>query len=436
MAEFILRQRYRKGKKEYLVRWQGYTEEHDTWEPENHILGQKLLEQFKTAKEKGFKNAYEYNQFKEMTVSRTSAKESKNVLTASNASSVQNALKKVGRKKRRFNIKQGEPLRVSLDKTENQEGESKKEAPAAKPPLSDFFVKLLSLRTPPLVSTSTCTYRNGQITMEDFEAKVKKFLDLLRAETMFTSIPVVSIDIPSGWHPDEGPIRPDALKPECLISLTVPKKCAEKFSGCLIYKDSIHKMARERNDIFMADCIMNERMRKGKKEYLVRWEGYSEEYDTWEPAGHILGEELLKEFKEAKRNGFKNAREYNQYKEDQLRKTAAKKVKKEFEAPSTKNAGEQVRRKDKSGSGKQQSELSVSGDDKKEVTSGEDQEAEGKEESEAEKKFSQWIRSLPLSAESGPSRSPYSRSTLTIGECEDKLNRFLELLRDRAKKTS
>ncbi|KRX94852.1 Chromobox -like protein 2, partial [Trichinella pseudospiralis] len=183
MAEFILKQRYRKGKKEYLVRWQGFTEEHDTWEPENHILGQQLLEQFKTAKKKGFKNAYEYNQFKEMMVSRTSAKESKNVLTASNASSVQSDKKKVGRKKRSFNIKQGEPSCVSVDTKENQEGESKKDAPAAKPPLSDFFQKLLSLRTPPLVSTSTCTYHNGQITMEDFEVKVKKFLDLLRAET-------------------------------------------------------------------------------------------------------------------------------------------------------------------------------------------------------------------------------------------------------------
>ncbi|KRX80223.1 SCAN domain-containing protein 3 [Trichinella sp. T6] len=31
------------------------------------------------------------------------------------------------------------------------------------------------------------------------------------------------------WHADEGPIGPDAVQPTCLISLTVPKKCAEKF---------------------------------------------------------------------------------------------------------------------------------------------------------------------------------------------------------------
>ncbi|KRZ19662.1 NAD(P)H-hydrate epimerase, partial [Trichinella pseudospiralis] len=292
----------------------------------------------------------------------------------------------------------------------------------------------------------------------------KRIMSLIRR---FTPVSVVSIDIPSGCHPDEGPIKPDALKPKCLISLNVSKKCAEKFSGkshifagrfipkrfdekfelhlpqyseghdyiLLSTTDSIHNMARERNDIFMADCIMNERIRKGKKEYLVRWEGYSEEYDTWEPAAHILGQELLKEFKEAKKKGFKNAYEYNQYKKNHLRKTTAKKVKKELEAPTTKNAVEQVRRKYKSGCGKQQRELSVSDDDKIEVTSSEEHESDSREESEAEKRFSDWIRTMPLSSQSGPSTGKYSRSTLTVGECEEKLNRFLKVLRERAKKT-
>ncbi|KRX47860.1 Chromodomain Y-like protein [Trichinella murrelli] len=229
------------------------------------------------------------------------------------------------------------------------------------------------------------------------------------------------------------------------------------------YKDSIQRMATGGSDIYMAECIMNERKRKrlmslltllklsvvsicvikkavdfkGKKEYLVRWEGYSEKYDTWEPASHILGYELLQEYNEAKKNGFKNAFEYNKHKENQLGKSAAKKSKKESNAPSTKNAGEQVHRKDKSGSGKQKSELNVSGDDKEEDedASVENQEAEGKEESEAANRFCEWIRQLPLSMNSGPSPGLYSRSNLTIGEFEEKMERYLQLLRNR-KQTS
>ncbi|KRY20855.1 Chromodomain Y-like protein [Trichinella patagoniensis] len=237
---------------------------------------------------------------------------------------------------------------------------------------------------------------------------------------------------------------------------------------CTSNSNSIQRMATEGSDIYMAECIMNERKRKifnrklkrlmslltllklsvvsicvikkavdfkGKKEYLVRWEGYSKKYDTWEPASHILGYELLQEYNEAKKNGFKNAFEYNKHKENQLGKSAAKKSKKESNAPSTTNAGEQVRRKDKSGSGKQKSELNVSGDDKEEDASVENQEAEGKEESEAANKFCEWIRQLPLSMNSGPSPGLYSRSNLTIGEFEEKLERFLQLLRNR-KQTS
>eukprot|EP00668_Euglena_longa_P034449 GGOE01044260.1.p2 GENE.GGOE01044260.1~~GGOE01044260.1.p2 ORF type:complete len:272 (+),score=78.88 GGOE01044260.1:228-1043(+) len=44
------------------------------------------------------------------------------------------------------------------------------------------------------------------------------------------AIPVVSIDIPSGWNVDGGaPAIP--LQPQMLVSLTAPKKCAEAFTG-------------------------------------------------------------------------------------------------------------------------------------------------------------------------------------------------------------
>ena len=46
-----------------------------------------------------------------------------------------------------------------------------------------------------------------------------------------TSIPICSIDIPSGWNVENGPPTEGGIKPEMLISLTAPKLCAKKFEG-------------------------------------------------------------------------------------------------------------------------------------------------------------------------------------------------------------
>lgn len=32
-----------------------------------------------------------------------------------------------------------------------------------------------------------------------------------------------------------------------------------------------------------ADCVLDERTRRGKTEYLLRWTGYSAEHDSWTP---------------------------------------------------------------------------------------------------------------------------------------------------------
>ncbi|XP_072560509.1 yjeF N-terminal domain-containing 3-like [Paramormyrops kingsleyae] len=42
-------------------------------------------------------------------------------------------------------------------------------------------------------------------------------------------IPMASVDIPSGWDVEEA--NADGLRPEVLISLTAPKKCAAAFTG-------------------------------------------------------------------------------------------------------------------------------------------------------------------------------------------------------------
>ncbi|XP_037080321.1 NAD(P)H-hydrate epimerase-like isoform X2 [Pollicipes pollicipes] len=43
--------------------------------------------------------------------------------------------------------------------------------------------------------------------------------------------PVCSLDVPSGWHVEEGPGEAPALEPALLVSLTAPKLCARFFSG-------------------------------------------------------------------------------------------------------------------------------------------------------------------------------------------------------------
>ncbi|KAH8946948.1 hypothetical protein BDL97_11G014100 [Sphagnum fallax] len=42
---------------------------------------------------------------------------------------------------------------------------------------------------------------------------------------------VVSVDIPSGWHVEDGDTECTGLRPDMLVSLTAPKLCAKKFEG-------------------------------------------------------------------------------------------------------------------------------------------------------------------------------------------------------------
>jgi NAD(P)H-hydrate epimerase len=58
------------------------------------------------------------------------------------------------------------------------------------------------------------------------------FGDILQQlKQLETSMPIVSIDVPSGWNVENGPTNDQCLQPECVISLTAPKLCMKHFQG-------------------------------------------------------------------------------------------------------------------------------------------------------------------------------------------------------------
>ena len=50
-------------------------------------------------------------------------------------------------------------------------------------------------------------------------------------------------------------------------------------------------------DVYRVDHLLNMRYsRNGSREFLVKWEGWSSEWNTWEPEEHILDQEMLYDF--------------------------------------------------------------------------------------------------------------------------------------------
>lgn len=47
---------------------------------------------------------------------------------------------------------------------------------------------------------------------------------------------------------------------------------------------------------------MDEKLIRGIKHYLIRWKGYEEESDTWEPEDTLDCKELMNEFKKKKKD--------------------------------------------------------------------------------------------------------------------------------------
>eukprot|EP00605_Chrysophyceae_sp_TOSAG23-4_P002990 GSChrysophyteH1.ASY1.ANO1.3293.1 assembled CDS len=64
-----------------------------------------------------------------------------------------------------------------------------------------------------------------------FSGKARQpFASMIDAMAL-TTIPTVSVDVPSGWHVDQGDVHSTGFTPSALVSLTAPKQCVRGYEG-------------------------------------------------------------------------------------------------------------------------------------------------------------------------------------------------------------
>ena len=64
-----------------------------------------------------------------------------------------------------------------------------------------------------------------------FKPPVRAPFDVALPLIARSGLPIVSVDVPSGWNVDEGKADERALDPDVLISLTAPKEGVRKYRG-------------------------------------------------------------------------------------------------------------------------------------------------------------------------------------------------------------
>lgn len=59
--------------------------------------------------------------------------------------------------------------------------------------------------------------------------------------------------------------------------------------------------------MFAVEALLKERKRKGKIEYLVKWKGWGNKHNTWEPRENVLDDRLFDEFQKQKQKNKKRS---------------------------------------------------------------------------------------------------------------------------------
>ena len=60
--------------------------------------------------------------------------------------------------------------------------------------------------------------------------------------------------------------------------------------------DAKRKKGSSKHGVFEVEEILSTRMRKGKREYRLKWKGFGNNHNSWQPAQNLNCPELIEEF--------------------------------------------------------------------------------------------------------------------------------------------
>ncbi|XP_063700339.1 heterochromatin protein 1-like [Culicoides brevitarsis] len=85
--------------------------------------------------------------------------------------------------------------------------------------------------------------------------------------------------------------------------------------------DSNPSGSEDESEDYVVEKIVNRRVNKGKVEYLLKWKGYDESQNTWEPKENLECPELIKEFEDKRKSGKEKEKEKEKDSKPTKRKT-------------------------------------------------------------------------------------------------------------------